>query len=53
MTSADFYYLEEHRDLLRASIDNLAAKIRNEHAPDCACHEDSAITEPIPTKDAE
>jgi len=51
MTSADFYYLEEHRDLLRAS--NLAATVRNSHAPDCACHEDQAITEPIPTKDAE
>ena len=53
MTSADFYYLEEHRDLLRASNANLAATVRNRHNPDCACHQDQAITEPIPTKEQE
>ena len=50
MTPTEFY-AAEHRNLLAAS--NLAATVRNHHAPDCACHEDSAITEPIPTKDAE
>ncbi len=50
MTPAEFY-ADEHRNLLVAS--NLAATVRNSHKPDCACHEDSAITEPIPTKDAE
>jgi len=50
MTPAEFYEAE-HRNLLAAS--NLAATVRNSHKPDCACHEDSAITEPIPTKDAE
>ena len=50
MTPAD-YYAEEHRNLLAAS--NLAATVRKQHDPDCTCFEDQAITEPIPTKDAE
>jgi len=50
MTPAE-YYADEHRNLLSAS--NLAATVRNHHAPDCACHEDSAITEPIPQGEQE
>jgi hypothetical protein len=53
MTSADFYYLEEHRDLLRASNANLAATVRNQHNPACACHQDQAITEPINPQEQE
>lgn len=49
----DQYYAEEHRNLLGASNANLAATVRNQHNPDCACHQDQAITEPIETKDAE
>ena len=52
MTPAE-YYASEHRDLLAASSANLAATVRNQHQPDCPCHQDQAITEPIPTKDAE
>lgn len=52
MTPAEFYE-SEHRNLLRASIDNLAAKIRNEHAADCSCRTDEAITEPINPEEQE
>lgn len=50
MTPAEFY-ASEHRNLLAAS--NLAATVRNRHNPDCPCHQDQAITEPIPTKEQE
>lgn len=49
----DQYYADEHCDLLAASNANLAATVRNQHNPDCACHQDQAITEPIPTKEQE
>ena len=52
MTPAE-YYASEHRDLLAASNANLAATVRNRHNPDCPCHQDQAITEPIPTKEQE
>jgi len=41
------YYAEEHRNLLRASNAALAQTVRNQHAPDCACGADEALTEPI------
>lgn len=52
MTPAE-YYAEEHRNLLRASNATLAKTVRNQHAPDCPCHEDNAITEPINQQDTE
>lgn len=47
------FYAAEHRDLLAASNANLAATVRNRHNPDCPCHQDQAITDPIPTKEQE
>ena len=52
MTPAEFY-ASEYRDLLATSNATLAATVRNRHNPDCACHQDQAITEPIPTKEQE
>lgn len=49
----DQYYAEEHRNLLGASNANLAATVRNQHNPDCACQDANAITEPIPQGEQE
>lgn len=49
----DQFYADEHRNLLAASNANLAATVRNQHNPDCACHQDQAITEPVATEEQE
>lgn len=52
MTPAE-YYADDQHTLLGLSAQNLANQVRNRHAPDCACHDDQAITEPIQPGDQE
>lgn len=37
----------EHLAMLGTSARNLANTVRNEHNPECACHDDGALSEPI------